>query len=188
MKKYVVALALLVSCHAAPAFAEVITFDGATIAQDNSVTVGSYKFTFAYGQTPVLFTTNDGHVGFGDNLESRSSGSVFILSRLDGGIFTIDSGVFAMAGQRDPYAFTFRVNGTEVLDGQSFIGPANITSYVFDTVTTNGAVGLRSLSVSSPLDVGAVPEPATWVMMLFGFGAVGYSMRRKRTRVRVTYA
>ncbi|TCJ39513.1 PEPxxWA-CTERM sorting domain-containing protein [Parafrankia sp. BMG5.11] len=38
--------------------------------------------------------------------------------------------------------------------------------------------------------VGAVPEPATWAMMLFGFGAVGFGMRRRRgqkqgqTRVR----
>jgi hypothetical protein len=28
--------------------------------------------------------------------------------------------------------------------------------------------------------VGAVPEPATWAMMLLGFGAIGASMRRKR--------
>lgn len=28
--------------------------------------------------------------------------------------------------------------------------------------------------------VAAVPEPATWSMMLLGFGAVGYSMRRRR--------
>jgi hypothetical protein len=27
----------------------------------------------------------------------------------------------------------------------------------------------------------AVPEPATWAMMLFGFGAVGYSMRSRKT-------
>nr|WP_223276762.1 PEPxxWA-CTERM sorting domain-containing protein [Sphingomonas daechungensis] len=26
----------------------------------------------------------------------------------------------------------------------------------------------------------AVPEPATWAMMLFGFGAVGLSMRRRK--------
>jgi hypothetical protein len=25
-----------------------------------------------------------------------------------------------------------------------------------------------------------VPEPATWGMMLLGFGAIGFSMRRKR--------
>ncbi len=32
-----------------------------------------------------------------------------------------------------------------------------------------------------------VPEPATWAMMLVGFGAVGFSMRRRR-RATVTYA
>ena len=29
----------------------------------------------------------------------------------------------------------------------------------------------------------AVPEPATWAMMLVGFGAAGYSLRRKRVTV-----
>ena len=28
----------------------------------------------------------------------------------------------------------------------------------------------------------AVPEPATWGMMLLGFGVVGYAMRRRRSR------
>lgn len=34
---------------------------------------------------------------------------------------------------------------------------------------------------------GPVPEPATWAMMIAGFGLVGGAMRR-RTKVRVTYA
>jgi PEP-CTERM motif len=34
---------------------------------------------------------------------------------------------------------------------------------------------------------GGVPEPATWAMMLIGFGIVGVSMRR-RQKVHVTYA
>ena len=35
--------------------------------------------------------------------------------------------------------------------------------------------------------IGAVPEPASWAMMLLGFAAVGGAMRRRR-RVRVSYS
>lgn len=34
----------------------------------------------------------------------------------------------------------------------------------------------------------AVPEPATWAMMLIGFGALGYILRRKHTQPHGTYA
>jgi hypothetical protein len=34
----------------------------------------------------------------------------------------------------------------------------------------------------------AVPEPATWAMMIGGFGMVGAAMRRRKAQVRVTYA
>jgi len=34
----------------------------------------------------------------------------------------------------------------------------------------------------------AVPEPATWAMMIGGFGLVGTAMRRRKSQVRVTYA
>lgn len=33
---------------------------------------------------------------------------------------------------------------------------------------------------SPPLPVSAVPEPSTWMMMILGFGAIGFSLRRKR--------
>ena len=32
----------------------------------------------------------------------------------------------------------------------------------------------------------AVPEPATWAMMLMGFGAAGYAMRRRRSKQLIT--
>ncbi|QWC56610.1 PEP-CTERM sorting domain-containing protein [Erythrobacter sp. 3-20A1M] len=37
---------------------------------------------------------------------------------------------------------------------------------------------------------GGVPEPATWMMLILGFGAIGFGMRRKAANVatRVTYA
>jgi hypothetical protein len=40
--------------------------------------------------------------------------------------------------------------------------------------------GTRS-SFGGDVNFNAVPEPATWAMMLLGFGAVGFSIRRRRT-------
>ncbi|WP_237219995.1 PEPxxWA-CTERM sorting domain-containing protein [Sphingomonas arenae] len=57
------------------------------------------------------------------------------------------------------------------------------------TFTTSDGVfitGLRLLSGQNSLEVdnlgvvSAVPEPGTWAMMLLGFGAIGFSMRRRR--------
>ena len=36
------------------------------------------------------------------------------------------------------------------------------------------------------VDVGVVPEPASWATMLLGFGAVGYAVRRRRASIRIT--
>ena len=41
---------------------------------------------------------------------------------------------------------------------------------------------LYRLTLTALDAVGAVPEPATWGMMLVGFGAVGFSLRRRTTR------
>jgi hypothetical protein len=38
---------------------------------------------------------------------------------------------------------------------------------------------LRLGGVSQPV-VGAIPEPTTWAMMLLGFGAIGFGMRRRK--------
>lgn len=38
------------------------------------------------------------------------------------------------------------------------------------------------------IDVAAVPEPSTWLMLIMGFGLVGGAMRRKGQTTRVTYA
>lgn len=51
-------------------------------------------------------------------------------------------------------------------------------SYSVAGGSSYGTARLGTFSVAAP--AGAVPEPATWAMMLIGFGAAGYSLRRSR--------
>jgi hypothetical protein len=59
----------------------------------------------------------------------------------------------------------------------------------FDVTGYTGGAG----SFAGTLTFQAVPEPATWAMMLLGFGAIGFAMRRRRDtvasrRIRIAYA
>ena len=47
----------------------------------------------------------------------------------------------------------------------------------FVGVANDGANGGATITFQSG---GAVPEPATWAMMLLGFGGIGFAMRRRR--------
>ena len=87
------------------------------------------------------------------------------------------------------------------MPGSNFINPANGDQIAAGTngrftVTGNAGELFTSVTFSSTgnsfevdnLAVGgAVPEPATWALMMLGFGGMGFAMRRKPqvgTRIR----
>lgn len=110
-----------------------------------------------------------------------------------------DDVTFAFTGESGGL-FSLSVNGTDfgfcsicVLDGkgeQKFtLSGSGITDLDF---SFNPDIQDAKQFRVDNLSTSAVPEPASWALMLIGFGAIGGAMRRRRavatTRVRMTYA
>lgn len=55
-------------------------------------------------------------------------------------------------------------------------------------LVAGGTIRYGAVDIGSIPDPGAVPEPATWAMLILGFGAVGATLRRRQRTVRLTYA
>ncbi|MBI0477208.1 PEP-CTERM sorting domain-containing protein [Sphingomonas sp. MA1305] len=72
----------------------------------------------------------------------------------------------------------FAASGTLRYDGFD----ATPASFVFTTQ------GNTTTSFSATAQTAAVPEPATWALMILGMGAVGFAMRRRNTTTRVRFA
>jgi hypothetical protein len=99
------------------------------------------------------------------------------------------------------------VGFSTVLNGLTFIGihfgrgngpvdtPGGVTAfYRFDAGVNarnfqinHGSVSGVSLYSTGLPPVGVVPEPATWAMMILGFGLIGGTLRRRQS-IRVAYA
>jgi PEP-CTERM motif len=96
-------------------------------------------------------------------------------------------------------------NGIDYTNSLNYTAQANDNSFSLNTTTfgefalnegvrgrpfilaVNGHLRAQSVTIA-PLGIAAVPEPASWALMIAGFGVVGAGMRRRRGSVRVTYA
>lgn len=136
-----------------------------------------------------------GHTGF-EFLAAKNPGQteVITLTRADGQAFDFDS--FEFHGWNNNFAPSITVSaikGGDVVFSQTFaITNTNTQPWQFasladafagvDAVTfaapvqTVGVFALDNLTASVSA---AVPEPATWAMMILGFGAVGLGLRRR---------
>jgi choice-of-anchor C domain-containing protein len=126
-----------------------------------------------------LYTVNYWLSGNPDGGDATKFG---LISAVDGGI--VQSATFlGLQGSSHsnmnylPWTFSFTATGAQTT--LSFAGDGSDGAY--------GAV-LDAVQVIAP-----VPEPATWAMMLFGFGAIGFAMRRRKDpkgvrRVRLAYS
>jgi hypothetical protein len=131
-----------------------------TSGQGEAILQGAPSFddllvTFAHGWDKVTFNLND----------STAAQSTFSLL-VNGGA----------ASFTNPGNCTFCVVNDNGQGKFTVTGP-NITtlSFTFDPAIETG----RQFRVDLPA-TGVIPEPATWAMMIIGFGGVGAMMRRRR--------
>jgi len=76
--------------------------------------------------------------------------------------------------------------GTVLFNGLNLTG-ASHTIQFFQQPSSWTFISEIGFSSSGEV-AGAAPEPASWAMMIVGFGLAGASIRRRRNKVNVTYA
>lgn len=146
-----------------------MTFDGTNL----TYTSGDYLLSFAGGVYA--------HIGDGTNVAGtfnwhdgpdNAVGTVLSLSRIDGTAFDLvsfdySSGNLLVAAP----GFGLAASGS----GTVSAGFTNITTATFTSPGTTTQLDNIVLNAAT----GAVPEPATWALMMLGFGGLGHAMRRK---------
>lgn len=79
-------------------------------------------------------------------------------------------------------AFTTLLSG--VIEGRYLTLPVSEGAQTINVTGTSGG----NASYAGTFAFAAIPEPATWAMMIGGFGLVGSAMRRRRTNGRMALA
>jgi len=130
------------------------------------------------GQTFTLDQTNSVVLNYvsgfyGPNnadLTATAQNILFNFDGTDGGYFGIQQGPYS--GNHYWCSATI-TQGFDCAAGGQTVAPISVfSSYQFQ--------GFRGNQILATAAVSAAPEPATWSMMILGFGAVGFALRRKR--------
>lgn len=159
------------------------------------------QFDFTFDTTSTLFGGPDqtirGTFTTSDTLVDRFGQTALAITGIEGTINGVAiSGLFDAPGNPTYYYFT---TGPTFLDGSGVRFNAgafqNIAFFHQDgapadeyRVNGNGTISAFGTATSTPVATGAVPEPATWAMMIGGIGAAGGALRRRKANVSVRYA
>lgn len=132
----------------------------------------------------------------GINCSGGNCGSIIDVTNLTVGAQNI-ANFFTLSGGNNTAPVFFDLTSISDINRSNpnfltFTAQGNIRYSTFDPTAATflfSAQGTTTTSFSATAIANPVPEPAVWAMMLFGFGGLGYSMRRRpKQTVRVRYA
>lgn len=172
----IASLALAVSATAASAT------DFSFVFSDNSAVNGASGLLSAIANGDGTYTATSGTISAFGNVASGTGTLIAnphgtAISYSPSGYFYYDNQLFpASAVKLTSAGLLFNIGGSEV----NIYSDAHYVIY-----KNNGANVVGNFSLS---EVAAVPEAATWTMMILGFGMIGAGSRYRRASTKVAYA
>ena len=173
---------------------QILTFLGSTYDAVRNQTVFQFSYelintssgditasrisNFGFSSDPILASA--AATGLFDNAVVREDMNIPVFDFSADACFNADGPMNCSGGGGDGLTQGGSTSGSFTLTYSGNVSTIELDDYFVRYQSIDGT-GLAS--GSSGVGVGiesAVPEPATWALMLFGFGAVGHSMRRRR--------
>lgn len=181
----------------AAAFAVAPAAHAATILPGNPTGVPNAYFDVSGDITSGPISASFGRAGLGSgsftdtflfriDQNGFGSGSITsILSGVQGGATDLDfTSVIFNNGVMD-----YVLNTTSGAIEQGGLSNVPVSFGTENSLTVNYlSRGEGSYGGSLAFSPGVIPEPATWAMLLFGFGALGLVVRRRKQKTRISYA
>lgn len=169
----------------ATALCSAVTADAATF---------DYRFGFEYfgGLVVVSGKLNATDIGAGTyTIDSATGRFTEEYAEADGSTTVYNTGDVTNVGMTfDDQGPSFRLsNGTLSDFYATFIGTNGFSDLSYQVSLASGAGNAFFVEIGGPLSMatvvpslaGTVPEPATWGLMILGFGAIGAAMRRRQS-------
>jgi hypothetical protein len=161
---------------------------GWTVVNDTIAWIGPsnpFSLTATDGDFFLDLTNYQAGAPFGGVSQSITTtpGATYLLSFELGSSsrWGLPSSLTATAGSSSQ-TFTSTLSGLNnwEVEELSFVASGTSTLITLQGAAGNNYIGLDAVDVAFVRGPGVVPEPATWSMMILGFSAVGYLLRRRR--------
>jgi hypothetical protein len=166
----------------------------------DEIGLGAFSPNLSY-QTETLTTTRDTdgqHLGaalsgtqlteinrlltLASGLETNSVANAANLAALQGAIWEIENPAYTVDSHNGLNTMTANYITEAAINNPATAGylASGVETTIMSTYDANGNYH-QAFAFATP----SVPEPATWAMLIMGFGGVGVAMRKRRTQAAV---